>query len=378
MAQATAVDRQKLTRRPIRPSHRRVFPKGGSTQDITRQLAFAALSFVVVGLIGTAGYHVLGSGHWSYEDCLYMTLITLSTVGYGEVLTGMDQVPGARAWTVLLIVLGSGSLVFFVSSLTAFIVDSDLRGVLRLKRMQKSIDSLKDHIIVVGIGATGIHVATELHLTKVPFVVIDTDEERLRHHALETLPGMLYVHGDATDDHVLHQAGIERAKGLAATLPDDKDNVFVTVTARALSSNLRIVAKMTADSAEPKLRRAGANGIVSPSLIGGMRLVSEIIRPSVVRFLDVMLREREETLRFEEVAIPEKSSLNGARLDQTDIRQQTKALVLAVHNADGSYTYNPEANFVLGPGMKLLVLGEVNDIVTLRAGVESGKIGRAR
>lgn len=354
-----------------------MFRKGGSTQDITRQLAFAALSFVVVGLIGTAGYHVLGSGQWSYGDCLYMTMITISTVGYGEVLTGMDHVPGARAWTVLLIVLGSGSLVFFVSSLTAFIVDGDLRGALRLKRMQKSIDSLKDHIIVVGIGATGIHVATELHLTKVPFVAIDTNEERLRHHALETLPGMLYLHGDATDDHVLHQAGIERAKGLAATLPDDKDNVFVTVTARALSSNLRIVAKMTADSAEPKLRRAGANGIVSPSLIGGMRLVSEIIRPSVVRFLDVMLREREETLRLEEVAIPEKSSLNGARLDQTDIRQQTKPLVLAVQNADGSYTYNPEASFVLGSGMKLLVLGEVNDIVTLRAGVESGKIGRA-
>ena len=354
-----------------------MIPNADSRQDIARQLLFAAVSLLFVEFFGALGYDVIGGGKWSYGDCLYMTLITLSTVGYGEVLIGMDQVPFARLWTVLLILLGSGSLVFFVSSLTAFIVDGDLRGVLRLKRMQKSIDALKDHIIVVGIGATGVHVATELHITKVPFVVIDSNDELLHTVARENLPGLLFVHGDATDDHILQQAGIDRAKGLAATLPDDKDNVFVTVTARALSAKLRIVAKMTADSAEPKLRRAGANGIVSPSLIGGMRLVSELVRPSVVQFLDIMLRDREKTLRVEEVAIPPESTLNGMRLGKTNVREQTRALVLAVHHPDGTYVYNPEATFVLGPGMKLVVLGEVSDIVKLRSGLDDGTIGRS-
>jgi voltage-gated potassium channel len=138
---------------------------------------------------------------------------------------------------------------------------------------------LKEHIVVVGVGATGIHIVEELHTIKTPFVVIDVDEHRLHMVATDMIPGMLYVRGDATNDYVLEQAGIARAKGLAAALSDDKDNVFVSITARALNPNLRIVAKMTEDSAEMKLKRAGANVAVSPSQIGGMRMVSELVRP---------------------------------------------------------------------------------------------------
>lgn len=343
-----------------------------SRQDIVRQLLFAASSLVAVGLVGAAGYHLLGAGRWSYADCLYMTLITLSTVGYGEVLPGMAQVPGARVWTILLIVLGSGSLLFFISSLTAFIVEGDITGVIRRRRMQKAIAALKEHIIVVGIGGTGIHVAAELHASHVPYVVIDTDEERLSNLSAESLPGMLYVHGDGTVDQVLQQAGIERAAGLAATLPEDKDNVFVTITARALNADLRIVSKLTADSAQTKLRRAGANATVSPSLIGGRRLVSELIRPSVVQFLDTLLHERSKTLRVEEVIIPSGSTLAGSCLGDTSIRQNSKVLLLAAHQADGTYTYNPDAGFVLTGGSKLLVLGELEDIERLRAGLLNG------
>ena len=345
-------------------------------QEIIRQLAFGALSLTVVLVSGAAGYHVIGEGNWSYGDCIYMTIITLSTVGYGEVLHGMDAMPGARVWTAMLIVLGSGSLVFFVSTLTAFIVEGDIQGVLRRRRMQKAIDQLKDHIIVVGAGATGVHVIEELYATKAAFVVIETDLERLLRVAEDIAPGMLYVVGDATTDHVMHEAGVTRAKGLAATLPDDRDNVFVSITARALNPTLRIVSKRTEDTAESKLKRAGANATVSPSQIGGMRLVSELVRPSVVQFLDTMLRDREQALRVEEVSIPTGSTLIGVSLAETTIRDQTRVLVLAVHNVDGSYVYNPGPEYILEAGMTLVVLCQAGDVRKLRDGIENGTIGR--
>jgi voltage-gated potassium channel len=184
---------------------------------------------------------------------------------------------------------------------------------------------------------------------------------------------MLYVHGDATVDHVLEQAGIKRAKGLAATLPEDKDNVFVSITARALNPTLRIVAKMTEDSAETKLRRAGADSIVSPSLIGGLRLASELVRPSVVQFLD---RMRSHDLRVEELPIPQGSTLVGTPLRDTNVRHQSSVLVLAVHEPDGSYSYNPGPDFVLALGQTLVVLCRSHDLEPLRAGIADGTIGR--
>jgi voltage-gated potassium channel len=350
-------------------------PPVDSRDEIVRQLTLGALSLTAVVVIGAAGYHVLGSGRWSYADCIYMTMITVSTVGYGEILQGMDSVAGTRVWTLLLIVLGSGSLLFFVSALTAFIVEGDIGGVIRRRRMQGQIDQLKGHIVVVGAGATGIHVVEELHTIKTPFVVIDTSEERLRSLA-ETVHGMLYVLGDATNDQVLEQAGIGRAQGLAATLREDKDNVFVTITARALNPNLRIVSKMTEDSAESKLKRAGANSTVSPSQIGGMRIVSELVRPNVVQFLDRMLRDRDQPLRVEEVSIPASSTLIGARLRDTAIRHQTKVLVLAAHHPDGTYTYNPGPDFTIGAGVTLVVLCHSADLQKLRDGIANGTIGR--
>lgn len=347
-----------------------------SRREILRQLAFGALSLTMVVVIGAAGYRVIGQGRWAYSDCIYMTFITVSTVGYGEILKGMDDIAAARVWTLLLIVLGSGSLVFFVSTFTAFIVEGDIGGALRRRRMERQISELKEHIVVVGVGATGIHIVEELHTIKTPFVVIDVDEHRLHMVATDMIPGMLYVRGDATNDYVLEQAGIARAKGLAAALSDDKDNVFVSITARALNPNLRIVAKMTEDSAEMKLKRAGANVAVSPSQIGGMRMVSELVRPSVVQFLDKMLREQDQALRVEEVSIPEASSLIGARLRDTGIRNQTRVLVLAAHEADGSYTYNPGPDFIIPPRVTLVVLCHSDEIEKLRRGIADGSIGR--
>ncbi|MDD9943914.1 MAG: potassium channel protein [Myxococcales bacterium] len=341
-----------------------------SRHEIARQLAIAASLVAAVIIVGTAGYNLLGQGRWSVGDCLYMTVITLSTVGFAETLPDMNVVSGTRLWTTVLIFSGSGSLLFFVSTFTAFIVEGDIQGALRRRRMQKEASKLEGHMIIVGAGATGIHVVEELYATEVDFVVIDIDEERLL-HLWAKMPSLRYVHGDATDDEILQEAGITRARGLATTLRDDKDNVFVSITARALNPDLKIVAKVTEDSADMKMRRAGANTTVSPSSIGGLRIASELVRPSVVRFLDTMLRDRESALRVEELPVPTSSHLVGSRLGSARMRDESNVLVLAVRGADGEYTYNPGADFVIEQGATLIVLCQVSDLPQLRSSINT-------
>ncbi|MBN1655028.1 MAG: potassium channel protein [Deltaproteobacteria bacterium] len=345
-------------------------------RELLKRLYTAAAVLGGVIIIGATGYHVIGDGRWSWFDCVYMTVITLSTVGYGEVLGDMNHDPFARMWTISQIVLGSGTLLYFISTFTAFLIESDLQGVIRRNRMKNRIDKLTDHIIVVGVGSTGIHLVRELASTKTAFVAVDNDAQRMERAIEEFGPDILFVVGDATDDHVLESAGIKRAKSLAANLSDDKDNVFVCITARALNPRLRIVARATEPNAEAKLKRAGADTAVSPSAIGGMRIASELIRPNVVVFLDQMLRGRDPTLRIEEVRIPEKSSLVNAALQNTNIRKHTDVLVLAVRNPDGTFEYNPGPDFVLRPDVTLVVLAKTDDLIRLRKGIESGAIGR--
>lgn len=350
------------------------------------RLILATILLGLVVLIGSGGYHLLGEGRWTIEEVLYFTVITLSTVGFGETLPGMDHVPYARLWTILMIFFGSGTLLYFVSTLTAFIVEGDLQGALRRNRMQKRIDHLSNHYIVCGAGSTGIHVVEELMNTHHSLVVVDRDEERLLNLADKLgQQRFLYVVGDATDDETLKQAGIERAEGVIAALTDDKDNLYITLSAyqlsrdRAQKGEFRIVAKAVDPSARAKLLAAGATRVVSPSQIGGMRMVSEMIRPAVVEFLDLMLRDPEKNLRIEEVAIPSTSTLIGVRLRDTNIRGQTRAMVIAVKHAGDTprYTYNPGPDLEIEKGMTLIVLAETVEMNKLREGIEGGFIGRA-
>lgn len=348
-------------------------PRSNARAEVTRQLVIAGVLLVLAVVVGAVGYHTLGDGRWAWGDCFYMTVITLSTVGYGEILPGMNELTGARTWTLFLIIGGSGSLLLFVSTLTAFIVEGDIEGVFRRKRMQKKIQELEDHIVVVGVGAVGSQVAAELHATHEAFVVVELDQGRID-RMLEDIGSIPYVHGDATDDHVLEQAGLLRARGLATTLPEDKDNLFIAITARALNPNLRIAARVTEGSAQSKLKRAGADAIVSPSAIGGMRIASELVRPTVVQFFD---RMRSHDLRVEEVPIPNESPLIGARLRDTTIRHEKSVLVLAVREQDGSYAYNPGPDYALEAGQTLVVLCRTDELNPFRDGVRSGTIGLA-
>lgn len=341
--------------------------------EIARRLRAAVLFLVLVVLLGTTGIHWIGDGQWTWGQCLYHTIITISTVGFGE-LPGMENSPWARVFTAALVVFGAGSVVYFLSVSTALVVEGELRDLFRRRRMSKSIDDLSGHVIVCGVGRTGQHVIDELHATHTPFVAVDSDGDKLRRLGdhYEKDGRFHYVVGDATDDDVMRSAGITRAKGLVSALDDDKANLFATLTARSLNPTMRIITKMLDAATEPKMRRAGADKVVSPNIIGGMRLASEMIRPNVTEFLDQMLRAPDHVLRIEEAVVGKGSPAAGKTLGSVGLRKICDVLVVAVRSADGKYRFNPGAETPLEPGATLIVLGERTEIVRLREAVESG------
>jgi voltage-gated potassium channel len=331
-----------------------------------RRLVAAIGVFGTLVAIGTVGYFALGHGRWRVADCAYMTVITISTVGFGE-LGRMGDVPGARSLTVGLILSGVGVLAYMQSNLTALLVEGIIGQAWRRRRMLKDIAGLSGHIVVAGAGGTGKHVIEELVATQTPFVAIDRNEHVLNQVSNEICGGkMRYVHGDATLDHVLLEAGIQRARGVVAALTLDKDNLYVTLSARSLNAQARIVSKVVEDEAAPKILKAGATSIVNPSMIGARRLASELIRPEVNEFLDQMLRDKDKNLRLEEVVVVHGSSFAGLALKDTPIRRETRALVVAVRGNDRTFAYNPEPEYVITEGTTLIVLGETDSILKLR------------
>ncbi len=326
---------------------------------------FFAMLFVVTG--GTVGFWFIGDGRWLWHDCLYMTVITVTTVGFGETLTGMDTVAHARSFTMVLLVFGTGVLVYFASTITAFVVEGELKNVLAEQRLRKRIKKMKDHFVVCGAGSTGRHIINELLTTLNPVVAIDVNEQELREIA-EKYPkaAFSFVVGDATDDEVLAQANLPTARGLAAALSEDKDNLYLVVATRQINPTCKIIARVAELNHVDKLKRAGADSVVSPNFIGGMRMVSELMRPSVVKFLDEMLRDKAASMRIEEVTVLAGSKLAGSSLRDADIRGRYGMGVLAVRAGDsGGFEYNPPPERVLTAGMTLVVLGSALQVKQL-------------
>ena len=333
---------------------------------LLRRMLAALVVLITLVFVGSTGFFLLGHGRWKFFECVYMTVITLSTVGFGE-LSHMGEVPGARALTISLIVSGVGALAYVQGNLTALLVEGVIGQALRRNRMRNQIAALNRHIVVAGAGSTGKHVIEELLATQTKFVVIDRNEQHMQRMSVELCDGkMLYVLGDATDDHILIAAGVKAAHGVVAALTHDKDNLFVTLSARSLNAAARIVAKVVEDDAAPKMMKAGATSVVSPTQIGGRRMASELIRPEVNEFLDQMLRDKDKNLRLEEISIPEKSSFVGLMLKDTPIRRETRVLVVAVRENDRSFLYNPEPDFTIKEGTTLIVMGEAESVVKLR------------
>ncbi len=335
--------------------------------NIRRKLLNILLLLLAVFVTGTVGYKILGMSlgkDWPLLDCAYMSIITLSTVGYDDYLGAQAHLAG-RIYIMGLVVFGIGTFFYCVGLLTATLVEMDIGQIWRKRKMTKTIESMKDHFIICGAGGTGIHVATELIATNRPVVVIENDPQRVER--LQSLGDFPVLNADATDDETLRKAGVERAAGLAAALHTDRDNLFITLSARQLNPRLRIVAKSLDESAAPKFYRAGASAVVSPNVMGGMRLASELIRPTVVKFLDVMLQDRQKAIRVEEAVVAPSSSVAGKSLAEAAIQRNTHVLVVAAKPPDSeNFIYSPSPDTKLPPGTLLIVLGSTECIEKLR------------
>ena len=314
------------------------------------RVIWAILLSLSVVVFGTGGYYFLEG--WSLTDSLYMTIITMTTVGYGETYP-LNQ--DGRMFTVILIVMSVGIVGYVFSTITSFIVSGEIREAIRGRRMDKHIEHLKDHIILCGLGGIGQHIAEDFLRTGTDFVIVEQDEERLDEFTDQD--GLLYLKEDAAQDETLLAAGIKRARGLVTTLGEDKDNVFVTLCARSLNPNLYIVARLVEEQNEVHLRKAGANRIVSPDAIGGTRMASIVLRPSVVEFWDEMARVTGETLRLEEIVVEDYPMLANHTLGEVNVRKRTGALVLAIKSKAFGYQFNPGAGTMLQAEDVLIVVG---------------------
>ena len=334
--------------------------------DNRRRIVISVLLFLGVFLIGVAGFKIFGGRDWSILDAVYMTAITISTIGYGEV-RDLSANPAARLFTIIFIILSLGTIAFAVSSITAFIVEGELKNLLGRRKMEKEIARLKDHYLVCGSDETAQTIVRELSLTGRDFVLVDPSPEKIQQmtdfvHQLEQESNrhlkFLYVQGAPEDDAVLLKAGLDRARGVFLSLPTDEANLYVTITARSLNPKIRIVAKGIDLKSHPKMKKAGADSVISPTYIGGMRMASEMIRPAATTFLDMMLRDRDRGLRVDEVPVEESSTLAGKTIAEARLEEKTSALLVAVKEAGTeNYVFNPPLERVIKPGEVLIFIG---------------------
>ncbi len=315
------------------------------------QLVLRLLPLGVIFGGGTLGYVVIEG--WPPLDAAYMTMITLSTVGYGE---PFPLSATGRAFTILLIIAAVITAGYAITSIATFIFEGELQRLIEGRRMDRRISKLKGHTIICGCGSTGRYIVEEFYIIGHPLVVIDNDPARIEatYNHLGDFP---YLIGDATNDDVLRDAGIEQARSLIAAVHDDKDNLFIVLSARAMNPSLRIITRCVDEGNTDKLHRAGANEVISPNAIGGMRMASMALRPTVVTFLDQMLRNPDQTLRMEEIHVKEAPELIGKTLGESNIGQRTGMLVVAVIHEGVTYEFNPGASTVLHTGDILIVIG---------------------
>lgn len=308
-------------------------------------MAGALVALVAVVAIGTVGYEMLG---FSWLDALYQTVTTVATVGFREV---EPLSANGKVFTMLLILFGVGTTLYALGVLIETLIEGQLQDLLGRRRMQRTIEGLRDHVVICGWGRVGRTIAADLAEAGRPVVVVDTSAERLA-----TSPHASIV-GDATEDAVLRQAGIERAVALVAAVDSDAANLFVTINARAMNPSLFIVSRVRSESNEEKLRRVGADRVVNPQSIGGARMAAFVIQPNVAEFVDVVMHERNLEFRLEEVRVPEGSTLDGVSLREAHLRDRTGAMVLAVRDDAGAFTTNPVPETPMRAGQVLIAIG---------------------
>jgi voltage-gated potassium channel len=336
--------------------------------NIRQRLQLAVVLLLAMLTLSVAGYRLLGGPSVSFLQALYMAVITFAGVGYSEMVDTSHN-PALRVFNILVVFLGVTIMVYVFSVVTAFLVEGELTHIFWRRKMEKKIRELKDHYIVCGLGDTGRYVIDELQKTASAYVVVEHSDEVLTRYREQAGNGreLLSVTGDATDEQVLVAAGVDRAHGLIAALGADKDNLVITVMVRQKNPRIRIVARCTDLRFTDKLLRAGANSTVSPNRIGGLRLASEVLRPHVVSFLDLMLKEQTRTLRIEEIEVGP-SSWVERKVGDLELKERFGLLLLAVKDAGGAtYWANPPENLSMRQGTVLIVMGDVVQIRKARS-----------
>lgn len=306
---------------------------------------------------GTFGYHLLEGWHWL--DAFYMTIITLTTVGFGEVHPLSD---GGKVFTAGLLVLGVGTVAYGIGTLAEDLVAGTLGRVLRRSSVE-AIESVKGHVIICGYGRIGRYLARLLTNEKMALVVIERDASK---SAAAVGDGHIVAEGDATDEEVLMRAGVSRARGVIAGLGSDAENLFVTLTVRELNPNCRIVARAEDPGSEKKLQRAGAHKVVSPLRMGSMRMSQAVVRPDIVDFLEVATETPELDLIMEGVPVEEESRLVGQTLADSGIGRELQLIIFAIKRSSGEMLFNPMASTTIEAHDTLITMGEAERIDRLR------------
>lgn len=298
---------------------------------------------------GTAAYRWVEG--WSLLDSIYMVVITLSTVGFREV---RNLSPAGQVITMGIILVGLVAISVAVGSFSRMLLEGEIRRVLGRRRMEKELSKLRDHYIICGYGRVGRIVCRELQEEGVSVVVIDADERATQRADAD---GHLYVLGEATEEETLEAAGIERAKGLVLALPDEADNVYVTLLAKDVRPDLYVLARGISDNGERRLLAAGADRVISPNIIGGHRLAQAVLRPSVVEFVDIVTGRRHLELQLDELKVPEGSQFADRTIGECDVRRNYGLVVVGIIAPDGKMTFNPAPDDRIPVGSTLIVLG---------------------
>lgn len=322
-----------------------------------KKLLFSLILGLLIFIVATTGYMVLES--WDLLDAVYMTVTTLSTVGYGEV---HEMSPTGRVYTVFLVLFGTAFFLYVAGSVVQFMVEGRIRTILGRKRLDKRIDHLKDHYIVCGYGRIGKVLCKNLKREPIDLVVIDNNQELF---SFIEEKDFFYLMGDATDEAMLLKAGIKKAKGLIAVLGTDADNVFLVLTARQLNPDIFIMARAGQESSKSRLAAAGADKVESPYEVGAISMAQRIIRPTVTSFLDVAFTYKRKDIQMEEIPISFSSKLENVSLKDSGIRQDFNLIIIAIKKPDGNMIFNPSFETVIKGGDTVIAVGEEQNLLKL-------------
>jgi voltage-gated potassium channel len=318
------------------------------------KLKVALFGLLLIIVVATLGYHFIEG--WDFVDSIYTAIVTLSTVGYGDF---SPQTWEGKLFTVILIIFGVGTMFYTVVLLAETMVETRLRALTGRGKLKKMIAKMKNHYIICGCGRIGHLICQELKADKIDFVVIDDNPEVIQGIEEE---GFVYYRGDATQDKTLINAGIKRAKGIVCVLPTDAENLYVILTAKELNQNIFILSRSEEEESEHRLLRAGADRVMSPYTLGGMRMAMAILRPAMLDFIEITTRRQSLELRMEEMPVCDGSPIIGKSLEESEIRHNYGLIIVAVKKDSGKMIFNPLASYIIEKGDKLIAMGEDENV----------------